>query len=95
VPPQSSFYQRIREFVVRRSTAYRITFPKGGRASDVVLADLARFCRAHCSTFHPDPHVAARLDGRREVWLRIVEHLNLSSDELIALYGGMKKDAEG
>jgi hypothetical protein len=51
--------------------------------TQMVLADLAKFCRANRSTFHPDPHVAARLDGRREVWLRITQHLNLSTDDLI------------
>lgn len=51
-----------------------------------VLRDLARFCRAHRSTFHPDARVHAMLEGRREVWLRIVENLNLTEDELFELH---------
>jgi hypothetical protein len=51
-----------------------------------VLKDLARFCRAHRSTAHPDPHAAAKMDGRREVWLRIQEHLQLSEPQLWELY---------
>jgi hypothetical protein len=56
-----------------------------------VLADLAKFCRAHQSTFHPDTHVAARLDGRREVWLRITQHLNLTTDDLYKTASGAKE----
>lgn len=51
-----------------------------------VLDDLASFCRANQSTFHPDQRVHAVLEGRREVWLRIQEHLTLSLDELVKLY---------
>lgn len=61
--------------------------PQSGDAR-AVLVDLARFCRAHASTAHPDPHVAARLDGRREVWLRIQQHLNLDNDTLWLLFDG-------
>lgn len=71
-------------FLKGRQSAYRATFlnPKG----EEVLADLALFCRAHKSTAHPDPHMAARLDGRREVWLRIQAHLQLSDEELWKLF---------
>ena len=72
--------------LMNRRFAYIAVFrnPHG----DNVLRDLARFCRAFSSTGNPDPYVAARLDGRREVWLRISEHLNLSPDELWKLYSG-------
>lgn len=50
--------------------------------------DLARFCRADQSTFHADARVHAVLEGRREVWLRIQEHLRLSDEELFTLYNG-------
>jgi hypothetical protein len=56
-----------------------------------VLADLAHFCRANESTFHPDPHVRCQLDGRREVWLRIQNHLRLTDDELFEIYGRKTK----
>jgi len=67
-----------------RQTNYRATFmsPTGEK----VLVDLARFCRAHESTFHADPRVQAALEGRREVWLRIQEHLKLDPDKLWDLY---------
>ena len=76
---------RAKMLLASRRTQYVRTFKNPvGR---VVLKDLAKFCRAHDSTGHADPHIAARLDGRREVWLRIQHHLNLSDSELWQLYG--------
>jgi hypothetical protein len=80
--------QFTRQFLASRALAYRRVFALDNRDARMVLADLAKFCRATKSTAHADPHVAARLDGRREVFLRIAEHLNLTTDELYRLYGG-------
>lgn len=77
-----------KRFVQGRALAYRRVFQRPNADVDAVLKDLARFCRATRSTGHQDSHVAARLDGRREVWLRITEHLNLTTEELYRLYGG-------
>lgn len=55
--------------------------------AEEVLADLAKFCRANQSTFHADPRVHAVAEGRREVWLRITQHLNLTDDQLWRMYG--------
>lgn len=79
---------RAQQTVSRRKQAYRQTF--SGEMAREVLEDLARFCRAHESTFLPDARAAATLDGRREVWLRIQRHLELSDDQLWALYPGVK-----
>lgn len=79
-----NFAEKAMSFLRSRQTAYRTTFsnPPG----EEVLVDLARFCRAHQSTAHTDPVMAARLDGRREVWLRIQSHLRLSDEELWRLF---------
>ena len=79
-------YDRARAFLFRRQTAYQTTF--AGPVGDIVLADLAKFCRARAPTFHKDPYVAAHLDGRREVFLRIQAHLNLTDEQLWKLVGG-------
>lgn len=73
-------------FLAERRTDYTRTFdtPHGAK----VLADLAKFCRAQESTFHPDPRVHAVAEGRREVWLRIQQHLNLSEQDLWRAFGG-------
>lgn len=72
-------------FLHRRRQAYIQTFlnPVG----EEVLEDLARFCRAHESTFNADPRAHAVAEGRREVWLRIQKHLKLTDDQLWNLYG--------
>ena len=80
----SDLVERAKQFLFGRQTAYRAVF--NGPMSDVVLVDLAKFCRANESTHHPDPHVADMLAGRREVFLRIQQHLKLSSDDLWKLY---------
>lgn len=71
-----------------RKTAYSRVFRDGNASLDdikVVVEDLSRFCRKTRSTFHPNVQMAARLDGRREVILRVFEYLDLSTDELVQL----------
>lgn len=78
---------RAYEMLRKRKFAYQLVFDKEKPEVQAVLADLARFCRADRTAFHADPRVHAALEGRREVWLRITQHLNLSSEELLELYG--------
>lgn len=70
---------------------FRNVFWRGSRAEpDVaaILADLRQFCRADtpCVYFDKegriDTHMTALLEGRREVFLRIVSTLQLSDTEL-------------
>lgn len=75
-----------------RRQAYQHTFAKN-YASQSVLIDLAKFCRANETTFHSDPRISAVLQGRHEVWLRIANHLHLTSEQLFALYNGNQFDA--
>jgi hypothetical protein len=72
-----------------RKVAYCQLFEgEGNLAGRLCRADLSKFCREFESTFNPDPRIAANLDGRREVLLRIIDHLTLSVEELIKKYGG-------
>lgn len=84
--------QKAKNFLVRRKHAYQLVFNLESVHAQVVLKDLARFCRANEPTFHPDARLHAELEGRREVWLRIQQHLNLTSEQLWALYG--RKDEQ-
>jgi hypothetical protein len=84
--------QKIKELLRGRRGSYRRVFNRDSADVQVVLVDLARFCRANVSTAHPDTHMAARLDGRREVWLRIQQHINLDTETLWLLYGGPKTE---
>lgn len=79
--------ETLREFLSGRRASYQRLFLGHGTDTDAVLKDLAKFCRAHTSTFHADPRVAAMLDGRREVFTRISQHLELTDAELWDLYG--------
>lgn len=79
--------ERAQRWLRTRRFAYRAVFQGGTADHQIVLEDLAKFCRAHASTFHPDARIADRLDGRREVWLRIAQHLQLTEEQLWDLYG--------
>lgn len=49
-----------------------------------ILADLAQFCRANSTSFTPgDPHTSTHLEGRREVFTRIVGYIGLNE---LAIY---------
>ena len=77
---------KLRIALMGRRHDYRLTFLSPPGKS--VLKDLARFCRANASTFHEDARLHAVAEGRREVWLRIANHLNMTPDELWKLYSG-------
>lgn len=81
------------KFLDGRRSAYVRTFinPEG----DKVLSDLAKFCRFGETTFHPgSDRVSALLEGRREVFLRILQHLNLSQEQLMLLFAGVHRGKE-
>lgn len=67
-----------------RSRAYKGAFLVGGRPgrdAERVLADLRGFCCADRATiFDSDHAVMARREGRREVFVRICNMLNLDED---------------
>ena len=56
--------------------------------NDVVLRDLARFCYAIRETHGTDDRHTAYMNGRRSVWLRVQQMLNLTPEQLSALYSG-------
>ena len=67
-----------------RARAYRNTFnnPEGKK----VLADLRRFCRATLpSADVNNVQTTYLLEGRREVWLRIMGHLNMTDEDIMNL----------
>lgn len=76
------------DFLRNRKRSYQLAF--GSPAGADVLLDLAEFCRANETTFDANDRVNARLEGRREVWLRIQQHIGLSSEQLLTLYKGQR-----
>ena len=79
-------FGKLLDFIRHRKRSYQLTF--FSPAGNDVLIDLAKFCRANETCFHEDPRLHAVLEGRREVWLRIQEHLYLSSEDLAKLKAG-------
>ena len=79
-------YEWLKAKLSTNKTAYRAVFT--GAFGRTVLQDLIPFCRGTESTFNSDPQIHALLEGRREVLLRIAQHMNLSLDDLWVLYDG-------
>lgn len=77
---------------IRTRTGIEVTLEQRQAAYQAIppdaLIDLAEFCRANESCFHEDPRIHAALEGRREVWLRIQEHIHLTPAQLMALRHG-------
>ena len=70
------------------SNAYRLTF-RNQTASRFVLPDLSEFCHAmEVAPKDSDLFVQGRAAGRRDVYMRIAEWLNLTEDELFAIHQG-------
>jgi hypothetical protein len=65
-------------------------------AVKAVLDDLATFCRANETCVIPgDRDRTYVLEGRREVYLRIRDHLELSPEQLLERYTRPAKGAQG
>lgn len=83
---------KVLDYFRGRKMAYARVFETKGKYTQEVLIDLAKFCRAHESAFHPDPRMHAVIEGRREVWLRIQNFLGLSEQELMDLHSIKNKE---
>jgi hypothetical protein len=70
------------DLIRRRKQAYVHTFKIEDRFASDVLADLTRFCRGNQSTFHENQRMNDVLQGRREVLLRICDHIDMDEMEL-------------
>ena len=46
-----------------------------------VLSDLKVFCHGDTTSFHSDPYQMARISGRREVFIRIMDMLHIDVAE--------------
>lgn len=70
----------LRRFLATRKRDYEVTFstPEGKR----VLRDLARFCRANHTPYHPEHDKMLVTLGRQEVWDRINRQINLRLDQI-------------
>jgi hypothetical protein len=77
--------EKLTEILGDRQRAYLLAF--GEVAGAAVLADLATFCRANETCVIPgDRDRTYVLEGRREVYLRIRDHLDRTTEELVEKY---------
>lgn len=83
---------RIFDFLKRRKVNYQLAVAQP--AMQEMMIDLAKFCRANDTCVALDKNgsvdeaMTKILEGRREVWLRIQQHLNLTTQQLYQLYTG-------
>lgn len=75
------------DFLRRRKRSYQLMFPKTCFGSPA-MKDLMKFCRFGKTVFHEDERMTFVLLGRQEVMTRIIQHLNLPTEELYAMFGG-------
>lgn len=69
------------EFLRLRKAGYQRTF------NEEAIADIMRFCRMYETCFVPgDRDKTMMLEGRREVALRIFQHMKLSPEQLASIY---------
>jgi len=86
--------QVLKDGLAQRQMAYKCVFEAKNQFSQTVMNDLERFCRAKESTYSPDARTHALLEGRREVYLRILEHVDLGFDQLYAKYRAIKPEED-
>jgi hypothetical protein len=79
--------EKFKQYLHGRKIAYCQVFNPESQAVQRVLKDLAIFCRANESCFHADPRVHAVAEGRREVYLRILEHVKMDPETFWTKYG--------
>src|SRR5271157_1955577 len=82
-------------FLEERKLAYSLTFggvSESKEATRYVLKDLAKFCFFSRADFDADALKLARIAGRKDVLLRIVQHMQLPVTELFRLASGFEVD---
>lgn len=93
---EPTLLDKAKDLINSRKQAYVQIFEGDkGEFMKTVMKDLERFCRANESCFHPDQRVHAVIEGRREVWLRIQQHLTLTPDELHRIFLSGNKNITG
>lgn len=83
--------EKTMSYLRSRQNAYKAVFSGTAEQAQLefVMVDLAHFCRAYKPTFHPtNQKIQDALEGRREVFQRIMDHTSLSNEALFIKYTG-------
>lgn len=81
--------------LARRREAYVRVFVTGNSAQedrDIVMNDMTRFCRGDASTFDMNERVHCLLEGRREWYQRVQDHVQLTQDALWVKYNSNQNE---
>ena len=80
---------RMKDFIRNKEWAFRQILGgdngKLNEAAKVALADLRYFCNGTKSNFNTDALEMARMEGRREVFMRIMNYLNYDFSKIYEL----------
>lgn len=90
--------EKATEILADRQRAYLLLFNDKDKAAaaQAVFADLMVFCRANETCLIPGYRDQTNaLEGRREVYLRIRDHLDLTTEQLVEKYTRPAKGAHG
>lgn len=88
-------FDSLNKMLFKKSRAYKALFNKENVYAKEILKDLRKFCRADAPTFTPgDPHMTSLLEGRREVWNRIMKYIDISEEELKRIDKEMEEQEE-
>lgn len=71
-------------FKVKLHRAYKRVFGKNPD-SDLVVADLATYCKINDTTYSGSTEQMLIMEGRRQVYLRIFGHTNLDAKDVLNL----------
>ena len=76
-----------KDLLAQRATAYKAVFLGADpRMVAAVMEDLTKFCRGFETTYDDIPSRQQHAEGRREVWLRIMDFTRLDPDALFDRY---------
>jgi hypothetical protein len=80
---------KLRDLIRKKEWAWRhiLSRKDGGldEAAKIALSDLRYFCNGTKSNFHSDALEMARMEGRREVFMRIMTFLNYDYSKIYEL----------
>jgi len=86
--------EKLKQILSDRQRAYMLAFKTDAGAA--ILSDLAVFCRANETCVVPgDRDRTYVLEGRREVYLRIKAHLDMTEDQLLEAFTRPAQGAHG
>ncbi len=83
----------LKAYLRERQRAYKTVF-KDSPEVRFVLQDLALFCRAYETRYHPEDKKQHMLEGRAETFYRIITNARLDNDTLFLLITDAKAKME-